>query len=335
VRIKSSFLVIFALLASFSCSGPHAPDITSLPNSDQKTTNPNGGAANDAAITFDNKISQIFTNRCARCHAAGGALPNWNDYKTAFAKKDRIYDRVVVNQTMPPKDSSTITDDERKIIGQWILAGAPELAAGASIPTSPTGPPSPPPTAPAPPSSPIPPNSPDNSSIQTTLNTCIGCHDRNGNSSSPLFPRIAGQQMNYFETQLKAFRNRTRHDADAKTYMYTVAQDLDDQTIHLLAQYFSQQAPLPGHPNESAPGKSIFENGIPSHAVTACAACHGVDGAGSATAPRLAGQSADYIVKQIKAFQDGEREEAKVMPQMIKGLTEADATAIAEYLKDK
>ncbi len=45
-------------------------------------------------------------------------------------------------------------------------------------------------------------------------------------------------------------------------------------------------------------GKDIFTNGLPAQGTPACAICHGADGAGSATFPRIAGQHSDYLAKQ-------------------------------------
>ena len=46
-----------------------------------------------------------------------------------------------------------------------------------------------------------------------------------------------------------------------------------------------------------------------------CAACHGPDGNSVNPAwPKLAGQHADYLVKQLEFFEDGERENATMKP---------------------
>lgn len=66
-------------------------------------------------------------------------------------------------------------------------------------------------------------------------------------------------------------------------------------------------------------------------AKTVCAACHGVDGNSPApTFPKLAGQSADYLVKQLKNFKSGERNNA-VMAPMVAALTEEDMQNLAAY----
>lgn len=63
----------------------------------------------------------------------------------------------------------------------------------------------------------------------------------------------------------------------------------------------------------------------------ACAACHGTNGIGIADAyPNLAGQQADYIVKQLTAFKDGSRVDP-VMAPMAAGLSTADMADLAAY----
>jgi cytochrome c553 len=66
--------------------------------------------------------------------------------------------------------------------------------------------------------------------------------------------------------------------------------------------------------------------------VPGCAQCHAFSGAsdGSGAFPRVAGQSADYIVGQLQAFASGARENA-VMSPVAKGLSEGDAVDVAAY----
>jgi sulfide dehydrogenase cytochrome subunit len=63
-----------------------------------------------------------------------------------------------------------------------------------------------------------------------------------------------------------------------------------------------------------------------------CANCHGTDGR-SATreVPALAGQPKDFLVSQMKAFQEGKRP-ATVMHQIAKGYTDAQIDLLAGYL---
>lgn len=66
-------------------------------------------------------------------------------------------------------------------------------------------------------------------------------------------------------------------------------------------------------------------------AKTVCAACHGAEGNSPApTFPNLAGQSEDYLVKQLKEFQSGARNNA-VMAPMAAALTPEDMQNLAAY----
>lgn len=62
-----------------------------------------------------------------------------------------------------------------------------------------------------------------------------------------------------------------------------------------------------------------------------CAACHGVDGVSFIpTYPNLNGQKAAYLVKQMKDFRSGARQDP-VMAAQAKGLSDADIDNLAAY----
>lgn len=62
-----------------------------------------------------------------------------------------------------------------------------------------------------------------------------------------------------------------------------------------------------------------------------CAACHGPEGKASVPLyPHLAGQHAPYLVKQLKAFKEGQRKDPMMAPFMA-ALTEADMENLAAY----
>lgn len=67
----------------------------------------------------------------------------------------------------------------------------------------------------------------------------------------------------------------------------------------------------------------------------ACAACHGPQGLAVAPdAPNLAGQPAEYIVEQLKAYRDGGRKH-EVMSLMAKSLTDDDMGNIAAWFSSQ
>lgn len=62
-----------------------------------------------------------------------------------------------------------------------------------------------------------------------------------------------------------------------------------------------------------------------------CVSCHGQQGESSNPLwPNLAGQHADYLASQIRAFRDGERENAPMMP-FVKSLSASDIQSLADY----
>ena len=62
-----------------------------------------------------------------------------------------------------------------------------------------------------------------------------------------------------------------------------------------------------------------------------CAACHGPEGISMNDLwPNLAGQKEAYLIKQIKAFRDGQREDPTMLP-MVKPLTDTDIENLAAY----
>jgi cytochrome c553 len=68
---------------------------------------------------------------------------------------------------------------------------------------------------------------------------------------------------------------------------------------------------------------------------TPCIACHGVDGNSSNPQwPNLAGQHAQYIVKQLQGFKSGARKDPLMSP-MAAGLSDADMADLAAYFSSQ
>lgn len=62
-----------------------------------------------------------------------------------------------------------------------------------------------------------------------------------------------------------------------------------------------------------------------------CVACHGPQGISSNTQwPNLAGQQEQYLIKQLKAFRDGERQDP-LMSAMAAGLSDEDIDNLAAW----
>lgn len=169
----------------------------------------------------------------------------------------------------------------------------------------------------------------------TAIGVCGTCHGPDGNSTDPMFPRLAGQHASYLARQLKSFKEETRGDPYAIAYMWGMAGGLSEGTIDALAEFYAGRKTGPGRSHGQATiarGRDIFEHGIPSQGVPACAACHGSDALGSDAYPRLAGQHAEYILKQLASFQSNMRNVA-VMHGVAQNLRKPEMRAVADYLE--
>jgi cytochrome c553 len=168
---------------------------------------------------------------------------------------------------------------------------------------------------------------------KTVTGACQDCHGEKGDSSAPTFPRLNGQQSDYISAQLKAFRDHSRGDPHAQAYMWGMASSLDDALIAGLAKYYAGQPPtLPQSGGAlAAEGKKIFAEGVEKDHIPPCQACHGEHGEGDGTTPRLAGQHADYLIKQLEAFRSLLRQN-DVMHANTKEMTDSQIAAIVSYL---
>lgn len=182
-------------------------------------------------------------------------------------------------------------------------------------------------------------NAPDvqKAAEEKAVNLCSTCHGPRGISTSPEFPILAAQRKGYLEAQIDAFRKRTRAEKDAHDFMWGIAGNLDEAIIGGIADYYAAQPPAPGRSDDPilvAKGKELFDKGVPGRGIPACMACHGADATGSADFPRLAGQHAKYVVKQLNYIQSLVRA-APVMHGIVKDLTPTEIQALAAYVQSK
>jgi cytochrome c553 len=177
--------------------------------------------------------------------------------------------------------------------------------------------------------------------LQAKTTYCKTCHGLSGQGFRGAYtmPRLAGQQPEYLENQLRAFIERRR----TNPVMFSVAHVLSPSMVAALAAHFKDLNPQPlgGAPRELvAAGKTIFEEGLPEAKVPACSSCHGPEAKGDGAFPRLAGQLNDYIIKQLvnwnkeRGQDPAKPDTSAIMEPIAHGLTEPQITAVAAYVSD-
>jgi cytochrome c553 len=103
-----------------------------------------------------------------------------------------------------------------------------------------------------------------------------------------------------------------------------------------LAEYYANQSPSPGkagNPKLIEMGRKIFEEGVPARGVRACASCHGDHAQGASVFPRLAGQHADYVLRQLKGFGSRLRPHGILMRNETAHMSELEMRAVTEYVQ--
>lgn len=164
---------------------------------------------------------------------------------------------------------------------------------------------------------------------------CFVCHGAEGESSSEMFPRLAGQHWEYTAKQLANFKSGRRK----STAMADMVAKLTPDEMTALGKYFEKMVPPKEpakEPDLAAVGQYVYHQGNKYSGVPACASCHGPQALGTTALPRLAGQYAVYTETQLKQFGTRERNnDNAVMHAIVSKMTALEIAGVAQYLSAK
>jgi cytochrome c553 len=167
---------------------------------------------------------------------------------------------------------------------------------------------------------------------QEKSSVCQGCHGTDGNSYSPEWPNLAGQDSRYLSKQLHDFQSGARKDPT----MTDMAAPLSAEDIADITAYFSRQTVKVEAGKVNTAGKKLYVGGNHYTGVPACAGCHGPNGVGNGPGkiPRLAGQKVAYVTKALRDFRAGTRtnDRNSIMQNLAARLTDKEIDALADYL---
>jgi len=170
---------------------------------------------------------------------------------------------------------------------------------------------------------------------------CASCHGARGEGNPAAgFPHLAGLGSGYLREQLQALADGAR----PNPVMGPVAAALSPAQRDALADYYAGLPP-PFDPDRLAATRDIAAASADTGAwlatrgawdknVPACNQCHGPGGIGVGSAfPALAGQSANYIAAQLRAWRQGRRPPGPLalMPAVATRLSEQEIDAVAAY----
>ena len=156
--------------------------------------------------------------------------------------------------------------------------------------------------------------------IEDKLQICTSCHGADGKPIDPTIPAIWGQTEYFLVKQLHDYKSGDREN----TVMASFAKRLTQTELRPAAAYLSKKSwPAKVTPVAAAPAPD---------GIALCQICHQPGFAGGLPAPRLAGQSYEYLVEAMRAFADGDRTNNADMVKIMQELSPAKREEIARYI---
>lgn len=171
---------------------------------------------------------------------------------------------------------------------------------------------------------------------QAKTAVCGACHSPDGNSLAPNFPKLAGQGERYLLKQLNDIKSGNRQVVE----MTGLLTNLSDQDLADIAAYYASQTGSIGQadPKLVERGEALFRGGNLEAGMPACTGCHSPNGAGNDFAgfPKLNGQHATYVAKQLTDFREGNRTndgDSMIMRAIAAKLSNKDIEAVSSYIQ--
>lgn len=165
--------------------------------------------------------------------------------------------------------------------------------------------------------------------------TCAACHGQAGKEPiAPNYPKLAALGEPYLLKQLLDIKEGRRVIAA----MTGILDPLSEQDLMDLAAYYDAQESAfeQADPELVEAGRALYRGGNLASGVAACTACHSPQGDGikAAAFPRVGGQKAAYIAKQLVDWQQGERDNDPngMMQNIASKLTDAEIEAVSSYI---
>jgi cytochrome c553 len=158
--------------------------------------------------------------------------------------------------------------------------------------------------------------------LETRLAACNVCHGQQGQPIDKSIPIIWGQTTAYLVKQLHDYRSEDR----PNPVMSPLAGTIKPEDWRKVAGYFTAK-PWPAKQASTAPAPAA----PPEQKIAVCRICHQPNFEGGLPAPRLAGQSYEYLLAAMNSFAEDRRTNSADMATLMK-LSASDREAIARYL---
>ena len=174
--------------------------------------------------------------------------------------------------------------------------------------------------------------------VNQLVENCFGCHGKDGVSTYPEIPTIAGYSAYYLTESFAIYKDEERpcaeteyqqgKDKGSKSDMCKIAKKLSEAEIEEVAEFFAGKpfvrAKQTFDADKAAQGKKIHG--------ASCKKCH-EDGGSSADddAGILAGQWMPYLRETFKEYAAGTRTQPKKMKVKMEKLDDAEVESLIHY----
>jgi cytochrome c553 len=158
--------------------------------------------------------------------------------------------------------------------------------------------------------------------VAALIGTCIDCHGNDGIGLEPDMPHLNGQPEIFLVNMLNDFRQGKRQPK------VRIHREIPEADVAPLARHYAQQKAV--RP-KSATNPELVTRGEALY-LKHCSDCHVDNGRDSdKEAPLVAGQSLQYLLAQMVAFNTGERKFPYLMDGAYKGLSDQALIEIAHF----
>ncbi len=150
-------------------------------------------------------------------------------------------------------------------------------------------------------------------------NSCAKCHGSMGSSEDTSIPNLAGQDVKYLKTIIKAYRDKVRD----HSVMHQAMSGIKDSEIEKIAIFFASEQPtqitfVPPEPIDALAEK--------------CDLCHNLGSTNpEMLTPKLKGQNRTYLINAMTAYRDGDRGSSAMHKMSTFLYFDATIEAIATY----
>jgi cytochrome c553 len=168
------------------------------------------------------------------------------------------------------------------------------------------------------------------------VDLCARCHGSDGQGRGvAAFPKLAGQRLEFMMNAMHAYADGRR----ISGMMGPIAAGLPEESRHAALRYYASLPPMTasaaaGTSGDATRGAAIAAHGVPAAEIPSCGTCHSNRNDVLEAYPKLHGQYAEYLSRQLRLLQQRNRggsEYVHIMHEFVDRITERQIDDLSAY----